>query len=111
MNDLVSIIVPVYNVEPYVKRCVESLWEQTYQNIEIILVDDCSTDNSLEVCKHLQETGRNILPVLHHECNEGLEGTRNSGIEAASGQWIMFLDSDDTYTANAVENGRICRCE
>lgn len=103
MNDLVSIIVPVYNVEPYVKRCVESLWEQTYQNIEIILVDDCSTDNSLEVCKHLQETGRNILPVLHHECNEGQEGTRNSGIEAASGQWVMFLDSDDTYTPNAVE--------
>lgn len=103
MNDLVSIIVPVYNVEAYVERCVKSLWNQTYQHIEIILVDDCSTDSSLEVCKRLQATGRNILPVLHHECNEGLEGTRNSGLKAASGQWIMFLDSDDTYTEGAVE--------
>ena len=94
MENKVSIIVPVYNVEKYLERCVESLVNQTYQNIEIILVDDKSTDSSPEICDRLAKSDSRIK-VVHKEKNEGLGFARNTGIENAEGEYFLFLDSDD----------------
>lgn len=102
MEALISIIVPVYNTEPYLKRCVDSLLTQTYKNIEIILIDDCSTDNSRSLCYELQKQNDNIIVVCHDK-NAGQEASRNSGLNAAHGDWIMFLDSDDTFDSSAAE--------
>lgn len=99
--DKVSIIVPVYNVEDCLSYCVDSLRQQTYKNIEIILVDDGSTDHSGEICdQYAQEDER--IKVLHIE-NGGQSRARNIGVQAASSDWIMFLDSDDYYDLKAVE--------
>ena len=99
--DKVSIIVPVYNVEDYLSYCVDSLRQQTYKNIEIVLVDDGSTDSSGEICdQYAQEDER--IKVLHIE-NGGQSRARNIGVQATSSDWIMFLDSDDYYDLKAVE--------
>ena len=99
--DKVSIIVPVYNVEDCLSYCVDSLRQQTYKNIEIILVDDGSTDSSGEICdQYAQEDER--IKVLHIE-NGGQSRARNIGVQASSSDWIMFLDSDDYYDLKAVE--------
>ena len=98
-NDLISIIVPVYNVEKYLERCVGSLINQTYQNIEIILVDDCSTDSSGELCDTLSKKDDRIK-VVHKPVNEGLGYTRNTGIENARGDYLMLVDSDDYIDLN-----------
>ena len=99
--DKVSIVVPVYNVEDCLSYCVDSLRQQTYKNIEIILVDDGSTDHSGEICdQYAQEDER--IKVLHIE-NGGQSRARNIGVQAASSDWIMFLDSDDYYDLKAVE--------
>lgn len=89
----ISIITPVYNVEKYIERCVNSLTNQTFQNIEIILVDDSSTDSSLEICKKLAENDPRIK-VLHKE-NEGAGMARNAALKVATGKYIGFVDSDD----------------
>lgn len=95
MEPLVSIIVPVYNVEKYLKRCIDSLLNQAYSNIEIILVNDNSTDNSGEICNYYKKKNENIK-VVHHEFNSGSAGSgRNSGLKVASGDYIAFIDSDD----------------
>ena len=97
----VSIVVPVYNVETYLNYCVNSLRQQTYTNIEIILVDDGSTDASGEICdQHAQEDER--VRVLHIE-NGGISNARNTGVKEASTDWIIFVDSDDYYDKRAVE--------
>lgn len=99
--DKVSIVVPVYNVEDCLSYCVESLRQQTYKNIEIILVDDGSTDSSGEICdQYAQEDER--IKVLHID-NGGQSRARNIGVQASSSDWIMFLDSDDYYDLKAVE--------
>ena len=99
--DKVSIIVPVYNVEDCLSYCVDSLRQQTYKNIEIILVDDGSTDRSGEICdQYAQEDER--IKVLHID-NGGQSRARNIGVQASSSEWIMFLDSDDYYDLKAVE--------
>ena len=99
--DKVSIVVPVYNVEDCLSYCVDSLRQQTYKNIEIILVDDGSTDCSGEICdQYAQEDER--IRVLHIE-NGGQSRARNIGVQASSSDWIMFLDSDDYYDLKAVE--------
>ena len=99
--DKVSIVVPVYNVEDCLSYCVESLRQQTYKNIEIILVDDGSTDHSGEICdQYAQEDER--IKVLHID-NGGQSRARNIGVQASSSDWIMFLDSDDYYDLKAVE--------
>lgn len=100
--DKVSVIVPAYNVESYIETCVRSLENQTYRNLEIIIVEDCSTDQTLEVCRRLAQIYPNIM-LLNHEKNRGLEGTREDGIAAATGKWIMFLDADDEYMPDGVE--------
>ena len=89
----VSIIVPVYNVEKYLERCLESLINQTYKNIEIIIINDGSTDNSLRILKEYERIDSRIK--LIDKNNEGLSQTRNVGINIATGEYITFVDSDD----------------
>lgn len=91
----VSVVIPVYNVKPYLERCVHSVLRQTYKNVEIILVDDGSTDGSAELCDLLGKTDPRIM-VIHQE-NQGLSGARNTGIHHATGEYIAFLDSDDEW--------------
>ena len=102
MNKKVSIAVAVYNVEEYLRRCLDSLISQTYQNIEIVLVDDCSTDNSLSICYEYAKKD-NRIKVIEKKENTGLSDTRNVGLELAMGDYIMFVDSDDYVCENFVE--------
>lgn len=97
----VSIIVPVYNTKKYIDRCVNSLINQTYNNIEIILVDDGSTDGSSELCEKYKNADSRIQ-VLHQK-NAGASCARNQGIEIASGDYITFCDSDDYYEKDKIE--------
>ena len=100
-NPLVSVVVPVYNVERYLKQCLESIVKQTYKNLEIILVDDGSTDQSGKLCDKWRRKDERVK--VYHKENGGLSDARNYGIERASGEYIMFVDSDDTLELNAVE--------
>lgn len=93
MNELISIIVPVYNAEKTLRRCVDSLTGQTYQNIEILLVNDGSKDGSLQLCREYAEKDERIR-VIDKE-NGGVSSARNAGLDAARGKWVMFCDSDD----------------
>lgn len=98
---LVSIIVPVYNVEHYVDECLASIRAQTYHNLEILLVEDCSTDGSLKALgPHLEDPR---VRLIQHERNSGLSAARNTGIEAASGDFVLFVDSDDAIAPALVE--------
>lgn len=94
MESLISVIVPVYNVETFLDECIQSLLNQTYPNIEIILIDDCSTDNSPKICDKYSQKYHNIK-VVHKKINEGLGMACNTGIENAKGEYIAFCDSDD----------------
>lgn len=96
----VSIIVPVYNAEKYLRECVNSLINQTYKNIEIILVNDGSSDNSLKICKEYEE--HTNLRVITQE-NQGVSAARNKGLETSTGEYVMFVDSDDYIESNMVE--------
>ena len=98
--DLISIIVPVYNAEKYLNRCIDSVLNQTYKNIELILINDGSTDNSLNICQDYANKD-NRIKVITQE-NSGVAVARNKGIEVATGEYIMFLDSDDWYDDNYV---------
>lgn len=100
--DLISVVVPVFNVESYLRICVESIIRQTYKNIEIILVDDGSTDQSGKICDEL-ETKYDKIVVIHKE-NRGLSDSRNVGIETASGKYICFVDSDDWVDETYIES-------
>lgn len=93
MNELVSIIVPVFNVEYYLKRCIDSILGQSYPNFELILVNDGSTDNSYSICSSFQQKDHRIV-VVDKE-NGGLSSARNAGIDIAKGTFITFIDSDD----------------
>lgn len=101
MSTLVSIIVPVYNTAEYVEECIQSVLSQTYKNIELILVNDGSTDGSGEVCKKYEH-----LPSVQYieQDNYGVTAARKKGVEAANGEWIMFVDSDDLLLENAVKD-------
>lgn len=101
MDELVSIIVPVYNVSAYLRKCVESLVNQTYKRIEIILVDDGSTDNSGFLCDEWKKTDSRIV-VIHKE-NGGLSDARNAGIDICHGDYILFVDSDDSIPVYTCE--------
>lgn len=92
-NTVVSIIVPIYNVESYLETCVDSLINQTYQNVEIILVDDGSSDNSGMICDRFAEADDRIIVI--HQKNVGVSQARNTGIDTASGKYLMFVDGDD----------------
>ncbi len=102
MEKLISIIVPVYNVEQYLKECLDSLISQTYKNIEIIIVDDGSTDKSGTICdKYAKKDNR--IKVVHKE-NGGVSSARNTGISIANGEYITFVDSDDYIYKDAIYN-------
>lgn len=101
-NPLVSIIVPVYNVEQYLDECLNSIRQQTYENLEIIVIEDCSTDNSLNtLIKHLEDSR---VKLIQHEKNSGLSAARNTGIDAAKGDYIIFVDSDDLVHLSLIES-------
>ena len=90
---MISIIVPVYNVEAYLPQCLDSLINQTYRDLEIVCVNDGSTDKSLKILKQYQAKDNRILVI--DQQNKGLSGARNTGITQATGEWLMFVDSDD----------------
>ena len=98
----VTVIIPIYNVEKYVRQAIESAINQTYQNIEIILVDDGSTDSSRTICDEYKLKDNRIKVV--HKKNGGLSDARNAGLENSTGEYLMFLDSDDFLEIDAVEN-------
>ncbi len=101
MKDLVSIIIPVYNVEGYLQRSLESVINQTYENLEILVIDDGSTDQSNEICDEYAKKDSRIR-VLHKK-NGGVSSARNLGIELAKGDYILFFDSDDFLEKDSVE--------
>ena len=99
---LVTVIIPVYKVEEYLEKCVESVKVQTYQDLEIILVDDGSPDNSGKLCDEIAKTDRRIKVI--HQKNMGLSGARNSAMDIMTGDAVTFVDSDDTIDATMIEN-------
>ena len=100
ITGLVSVIVPVYNCERYLRRCIESIINQSYKNIEIILIDDGSTDNSGEIC-NAYALSDNRIRVIHTE-NSGPSAARNIGIKNSKGEFIFFVDADDFIKNNAI---------
>lgn len=100
----VSIIIPVYNVASYIEACLESVFGQTYTDIEVILVDDCGSDNSMEVAiRVIAAVGwQNKVKLIRHAHNRGLSAARNSGIQASTGEYLYFLDSDDTISLDCI---------
>lgn len=98
----VSIVVPIYNREKFLDKCIKSLTNQTYKNVEIILVDDGSTDNSLEVCNNYAKND-NRIKVIHKE-NGGVQSARNRGIDEATGYYLCFTDADDYVSEKFIEN-------
>lgn len=101
MNEKISIIVPVYNVESYLEKCVKSILNQTYSNFEVLLINDGSTDNSPNICENLKELDSRIK--IFHKKNEGVSATRNFGIENSTGKFITFIDSDDFINKDMLE--------
>ena len=117
-NDLISIVIPVYNVEKYLEKCIKSIVNQTYKNLEIIIVDDGSPDNCPKMCDEFAQNDKRIK-VIHKE-NGGLSDARNAGINIAKGKYITFIDSDDYISNDYVEymynlikryNTQIATCE
>lgn len=98
---LISIIIPVFNIEEYIRICVNSIVEQTYKNLEIIIIDDGSTDNSGIICDNLAKADKRIK-VMHYK-NGGLSMARNRGIDASTGEAVLFVDGDDILSKVAVE--------
>ena len=101
MNKLISIIVPIYKVENYLKKCINSIINQTYKNIEILLIDDGSPDNCGIICDEYAKKDKRVKVI--HKKNGGLSDARNYGIEASTGDYIIFVDSDDYISKNMCE--------
>ena len=100
-RDLVSIIIPVYDVEKYIGNCIESIIKQTYTNWELILIDDHSQDGSYEICRKYAETNEKIFSSVNPE--KGVSSARNEGVLKATGEWLLFIDSDDELLPDALE--------
>lgn len=100
-EEKVSIVVPVYNVEEYLERCIYSILNQTYTNIELILIDDDSTDKSYDICQNIARSDKRVL--AYQQKNEGSSAARKAGVECASGKFVMCVDSDDWLEENMVE--------
>ena len=103
---VVSILVPIYGVEKYIARCVESLFGQTYDNIDYVFVDDCTPDNSITVLKNVLSNYPNrkdSVRIIRHKKNQGLAVTRNTAVAVAKGEFLMHVDSDDWIELNTVE--------
>lgn len=93
-NSLISVIVPVFNREKYIQKCINSIQNQTYKKLQIIIVDDHSNDNSVRICEELSKKDSRISII--HNNNKGVSSARNAGLDIADGEWITFVDSDDT---------------
>lgn len=107
LDILVSVIVPIYNVEKYLEQCCRSVFEQTYSNCEYIFVDDYSKDKSMKILERLiEEYGylKDRIKIVHHDENMGVAVARRSGIEKATGEYVLFVDSDDVPEKCMVEN-------
>lgn len=100
-GSLLTVIVPVYKVEPYLRRCLDSIINQTYKNLEIVLVDDGSPDNCPAICDEYAKKDKRIKVI--HQKNKGLSGARNAGLDVATGDYIAFVDSDDWIELNTYE--------
>lgn len=100
-NPLISIIIPVYNVEPFIRRCLDSIINQTYSNLEIVLIDDGSTDRSGLICDEYKNKDKRITII--HQKNQGLSMARNAGLNICKGEYIVFVDSDDFVDPKFVE--------
>ena len=100
MNQTVSIIVPVYNAQQYLHKTISSVLEQTYQDWELILVNDASTDHSIAVCEEFKDSR---IHILHHKDGKGAASARNTGIDAAKGRYLAFLDADDVWRPQKLE--------
>lgn len=98
----ISIIIPIYNVEPYIERCINSIIAQDFTDYEVILVDDASPDNALQIAEKLLQENDIVFQSIQHPKNQGLSEARNSGIKVAKGKYIMFIDSDDELAHNNV---------
>lgn len=118
MEEKISIIVPIYNVEKYLQACIESLIHQTYQNIEILLIDDGSTDKSGKICDYYSKQDDRIKTI--HQINKGVAAARNCGVRAATGEYIGFVDPDDWVELSMYKkmicalkknNADICMCD
>ena len=101
MGDLITIIVPIYNVGKYLDKCIESILNQTYKNIEIILVNDGSIDNSREIIEKYKKSDKRIKAI--HKENEGVSSARNTGLDIATGKYICFADGDDYLMPDYIE--------
>ena len=101
-NPLISVIVPIYNVEAYLRQCVDSILNQTYQNLEVILVDDGSSDNCGIICDEYAEQNSRVIVI--HKKNGGLSDARNAGLEIFTGDYVAFVDSDDYISEDYIES-------
>ena len=104
-NPLVSIGIPVYNVEPYIERCLLSVINQSYQNIEVLVVDDCGNDHSMQIVNNIKlshANGKNIR-IIKHPHNKGIGEARNTIIKECKGKYVYFIDSDDYIEPNTIE--------
>ena len=99
----ISVIVPVYNTSKFLEKCLNSIIEQNFKDIEIIIINDCSTDNSLKIINGFIKIDSRII-LINKEKNEGLSAARNSGIEIARGEYILHIDSDDWIEENYFKN-------
>lgn len=101
----VSVIIPVYNVAPFIESCLSSVFMQTYTDIEVLLIDDCGTDESMAIVYRMltQYSGNIKCRIIKHENNRGLSAARNTGIDAATGEYLYFLDSDDEIVPYCIE--------
>lgn len=100
-NSKITVVIPVYNVEQYIEECIESVINQTYTNLEIILVDDGSTDNSGNICNKFEKIDKRIKVI--HKANGGLSDARNIGLKVSTGEYIQFIDSDDYIEKDMIE--------
>ena len=110
MGQMISVIVPVYNCKEYLAKCIESILNQTYPQIQLVLVDDGSSDGSGEICDLYAEQDARLL--VRHQKNGGVSRARNAGLEAAAGEWILFVDADDyvepTYCQSLLDAVKQC---
>lgn len=105
MNPAVSILIPVYRSERYIEKCLQSVLTQTYHNLEVIIINDATPDNSMAIVDNLTaQYPRNVLRIVHHESNKGIAATRNELLELASGEYLLFVDSDDYIAQDAIES-------
>ena len=99
---LVSIITPVYNAERFIEEAIKSVQDQTYENWELILVNDASTDNGVAIIKKFQENDKRII-LIENKLNQGVANTRNNGLQKAKGDFLAYLDADDTWNPNKLK--------